>query len=500
MKKIIALSALLCMLISAVAGMNAFALNKTYYDMDFEDVSFAIDVETEEKEVVLNSLTGWTLSTISGEATVATVNATDVDASWTGRGKILKVQGTDASLETTNATLKITLPVGYTYDTDKFYLEYDLFVPVDGISGRVALFANSVWNTTGTYYENGVKYLENQQYYTRSVKADLTPNVASGRIFGKGPMGSWQRYVFVLDGADFNKTFNFPTETGANDNRDVTGIPTLRITTTDLATGVTTERAYAGVKNDIYSGSLTIGGDPSSGAASALKGVYYLDNIKLYSLDKFSFVESEDDGMENVPIDFDSVEFVMNDNVLESSLSSITMDGVSISAELVNEKTVRVNILEDMDYRTQYTVDFSGVKDSRGRSIETDKKSISFTTENEPALYITDTKAFADVGVYAVSTDTLVADGYIYTMESEIANTVDEAKEANVVYAIYDANGRLKDTAVLSKNIAAGKVEKIGTGLSIPAECAGGTVRVMLWDSITYMQPYVKPLVFDIAQ
>ena len=56
MKKIIAISALFCVLISSIFGMSAFAKNKTYYDMDFDDISFAIDVETEEKEIVLNTL------------------------------------------------------------------------------------------------------------------------------------------------------------------------------------------------------------------------------------------------------------------------------------------------------------------------------------------------------------------------------------------------------------------------------------------------------------
>ena len=187
-----------------------------------------------------------------------------------------------------------------------------------------------------------------------------------------------------------------------------------------------------------------------------------------------------------------------------SSLSTITVsagsDVLSTSAELVDSKTVKVNILEEMAYGKEYTINFAAITDDEGRPIETEKKTISFSTEEVPALYVTGTRAFADVGAYALETDELIADGYIYTVESAVENTVSEAKEANVVYAIYDANGRLKDTAVVSKSVAAGKIEKIGTGLAIPAEYAGGTVRIMLWDSITFMQPYVKPLVFNIAQ
>lgn len=504
MKKLIAISALLCILISSAFGMSAFAQNKTYYDMDFDDISFAIDVETEEKEIVLNTLTGWTLSTISGEAVVETVNATDVNASWTGRGKVLKVQGTDASLETTNAALKITLPVGYTYDSDKFYLEYDLFVPEEGIKGSVSIFANDGWNTTSTYLSSGVRYLCQNQYTTRAVKTDMTPIVRSGRIFGNGPMGSWQRYTFVLDGADFNKSFSMPTEYGGTDNRTVTGIPTLKITIKDLATGTSRQEAYAGVAASIYGGSLTIGGDPSSGAASALKGGFYIDNLKIYSVDKFAFVESADDEATGVLIDNEYVEFKMNAPILESSLSTIEVTGggdvLSTSAELVDEKTVRVNILEDMAYDTVYTVNFGSITNAASSPIETAKKTISFTTEPVPPLYINEVKAFKGVGAYSMAVDTFAADSAIYTAEAQVENTVDESKDAYVVYAIYDANGRLKDTAVVSQKIDADKIEKMGAGITIPAECAGGTVRVLLWDSITFMQPYSKPIVFNIAQ
>ena len=95
MKKIIGLSAALCLLISVMAGLGAFAADTTIYDIDFDswDINVAAnDVNLDDPAAALGDAleeeTGanaWTVQTnngFTGEAKVATVVAADENASW----------------------------------------------------------------------------------------------------------------------------------------------------------------------------------------------------------------------------------------------------------------------------------------------------------------------------------------------------------------------------------------------------------------------------------
>ena len=153
MKKIIGLSAAICLLISVMAGFSAFAVEKTFYDIDFDSWDLNISATTENASDILFDVSdaatttngdGWTLSALTGSTKVSAVVAENENAAWTGRGKVLKLEGSANNLDS-NATngdgnISIKIPFeGYAskntaYDTDKLILEYDVYIPDQGIN------------------------------------------------------------------------------------------------------------------------------------------------------------------------------------------------------------------------------------------------------------------------------------------------------------------------------------------------------------------------------
>ena len=78
-------------------------------------------------------------------------------------------------------------------------------------------------------------------------------------------------------------------------------------------------------------------------------------------------------------------------------------------------------------------------------------------------------------------------------------SSVNEAKTATAIVAVYDSFGRLSETVYVSKNIPALADETIAAGMTIPAELEGGKVKMFLWNNVNTMQPYTKAITATIA-
>ena len=105
---------------------------------------------------------------------------------------------------------------------------------------------------------------------------------------------------------------------------------------------------------------------------------------------------------------------------------------------------------------------------------------------------------FSGADVYMTSVDELGTNG-LYTLAAKIKSTVDESKQATAIIAVYDANGSLAHSTFVTKNIPALAEETIAAGMTIPAELAGGRVKVFLWNNVNSMQAYIKPITANIA-
>lgn len=514
MKRIIGLSAAICLLISVMAGFGAFAADTTYYDIDFD--SWDINVDTtgdnpvEDLNDALASVTGttdglWTAELFSGDAKVSTV-------AWEGKGNVLKLEGTPHN-ETTDATLKIKVPYeGYDiaaapYNNDRLVLEYDVYIQGDDVdlSVNAAQFYYTVFGEYG--YNELAHWAKNEKVrpYTRQITA------ASRAEDGTETADSNAQVIVCDNGLEFKTWYNLKWVIDAksgtpyvyNDTEFATFEKTATLYVTNLGTNVTTSKTVHLPPTRWIGKDFLLGGAIRN--TSNMEGVYYVDNFKLYRQSKFAFASSADDEATNVKFDRKTVSFTMNAPVLASSLTGITLTGdgntVDIDADVSesDNKTVVVTIGEDLSYSTLYTLDFGSVKRSDGTAIELGETTITFTTEAAPALYVTETSLYKGSDVYVTDEASIAADGGLYTFAAKVKSTVNETKQATAIIAVYDVNGNLVKTTAVSKNITALKEETIAAGMTVPAELAGGKVKMFLWNNLTKMQPYIKSLAEDIA-
>ncbi len=540
MKKIIGLSAAICLLISVMAGFGAFAAGDsidTIYDIDFDSWDINVDASSgdtvEDLATALENVAVTTDGTqwwqplavtekenpFAGDAKIAAVNATDENAAWTGRGKVLKISGSDFDQTATahtdaNARLGIGVPLGKdftkisNYDSDKLYIEYDLFVP--SLGTRATSFVRYQYTVFGVNdYATAVKHERNTDtFYLTSYKTikfneDMTTPASGGssyndRVGAFLTPGDWYRVQYVLDMQDATP-IDIVDHTGATVSSS--GRRTMTISTKNLRTNETSsERVVFSTR--VLADKLIIGGYYSD---QYLYGDFYLDNVNIYTRDKFAFESSADDEATNVAFDKKTVSFTMNAPVLASSLTGITLTGggntVSTTAALSesDNKTVVVTIGDDLAYSTPYTLDFSSVKREDGEAIALGDKTITFTTQAPPALYVTETKIYSGFDSYMANETEISADGGLYTFAAQVQSTVETSKPATAIIAVYDANGKFVNASYVSKNIPALKEETIAAGMTVPASLAGGTVKLFLWNKVNMMQPYIKPLAEDIA-
>ena len=521
MKKIIGLSAALCLLISVMAGLGAFAADTTYYNIDFDswDIDAGITATTEDPDAAFYNATGyeWTFEEITGSSKVSTVE-------WTDKGKVLKLEGSKRS-EATSATvsdsaLRIVVPYASnndtadnsysaaTYDNDRLVAEYEVYIessetdPVDTVENAAQFY----YTVFGEYGYNEIAHVKktttvkpySREFTTIEENADGSVKKESSAQYAMHDDGmalnTWYRLKWVIDaqsGVAYNNgTKEYPTL-----------VKTATLYTTNLSTGETVTKTTH-IPTARWAGeTLLLGG--ANRTTNAMQGVYYVDNFKLQRQNKCAFASSADDEATNVSIEKDSASFTMNAAVSEASIAGITLTGdgntVDITPDVAADgKTVVVTINEELDYGTTYTLDFSSVKREDGTAIELGETSISFTTEAAPALYITETNMYSGYDVYVLDADEIGLNG-LYTIAAKVKNTVSDAKAATVIVAAYNASGKLIETAYVSKDIAAGAEETLAAGMTIPAELAGGTVKVFLWNNMAGMQPYVKPITAAIA-
>lgn len=434
----------ICITIMGITSMGVAADSSTYYDESFDKWNLNISADTENKEKVFNETTGgWILSGITGDATVSTVNATSVNSSWTNRGKILKVTGTDLSKDTADSAFLAHLPFkGYTYDIDRLYIEFDVFIPSSNTKFNNRFFVGGPFNGTWSYYSDN----NSLRTFMRCVNsANGTPGTTAFEYYGQ-PIGEWQHIEMIYDGNDAEE-FTFSNGTKG------TNYTTLKINQTVISTNNTKSTKRVVAEN--FTGNLPFGGysDYETPNNAYVWGEYYIDNVKVYTNNKyFAFSHSDYDG-KNVAINTAYVDIVTNAIVDKSSLSSITVNNNADFTPSILEdgKTVRIAFNKYLNNNTTYTINFSGLTAS-GTAIATNKNTVSFTTNAnaDPYLNFDILKEAKVREVYGVSGIAMLAKfdeapGQIY-VSREITNSVNLASEnpsylPSCIAKVIDPNG-----------------------------------------------------------
>lgn len=484
MKKIISLSTAICMLICILLISPVYAAETIYCDEDFNDVTLNLVAGNENNTAVFKDLTGWTLVKLDGEAKIKTVVATEVDPSWTGRGKILKLEGTPIG-DPIDAKLLFSIPFdGYTYDQDLFTIEWDVFVPAENTGVTYSMFMPGPYDawglSSGKLTANG--------YTQRSADHIDTDNIGLiGQISSGQAAGNWHKIKFVVDGRNKDRTFYERTNTR-----------TLYVEHKNIGTGATYTNYYP--IGNIFNKDLPIGGNPSAATIGDFSGTIYIDNIKVYKTNKL-FIKSFADEGKKLSVSTPHIDVEMSTSVDSTSLSTITANRGSISASLLEDgKTIRVAFLQELEYLTNYEIDFAGIETADGQTFGGTQTKISFVTESYPPLTLRDTTVYKQNTLLDLENDEIEADGSLYTFVSKVVNSAATDCRALVIYAVYDNAGKLVDTVCISKVVGASNNDKIGAGISIGSSVAGGKIVNYLWNSIDNMQPYHKAPSFIIAE
>ncbi|MFA7636858.1 MAG: Ig-like domain-containing protein [Monoglobales bacterium] len=236
--------------------------------------------------------------------------------------------------------------------------------------------------------------------------------------------------------------------------------------------------------------------------ASDYASEFYLDNISIYTIDKFAVTSSAPaDNAVNVYPESD-IKITMNNDVDATTKDnlSITSGGAVVSADAytvsVSGKTITITFNEDMTFGAEYVVDLAGVKDTFGQDIV---KTVSFTVENAPDVEISSKTICSNGGGTFALTGGITADNSVYGLMVTLKNNTIETKTATLITATYDGLGKLVDSAFVSESLEASEEQEIGSGIKAASSYAGGKVKLFLWENMTNLRPYQKDISLNIA-
>ncbi len=230
---------------------------------------------------------------------------------------------------------------------------------------------------------------------------------------------------------------------------------------------------------------LTIAGENVGETKFVLreKSAFMIDNIEYYTMNKMKIKSSTvENGAINVPCE-QPVDIEFSEKIDETSLDNITVSGLSKSdytARLINDTTVRISFLKQLEYSTEYTINAENIKAENGLSGE--NTVITFTTESAPEVYMKN----IDVS----------EDGNLKTFTVTVANVSAESKPITVFMAAYDEYNSLAKMNYVSCEAEAENEKIIGLSQNI----TGGKVKIYLWDGAELMQPYCADFTADFTE
>ena len=440
-----------------------------YLNIDFDD---ATNTARLTPETVATVMTG---ATLNEKNSVYTNNTTTVlaqlvsDSSDVNRGNFLKLYNNSG----TNSAVSITIPFTSTYipgNGDVLVWEMDYKVSSEGVHYGFVNVLDS--NEENSIY---MQKMGNPKYYLRDSRgADGT---IAKNIIPANDVWTHQKIVMDVKGGKILSAAytNTSGTTEFVNNADATFLD---------------DAAYLQL---IFS--LT-----SSAAATAQE--YYVDNIHIYSLPKMSIASSTVDGKETVLVDSDvTVNFTNAIEDTSALITSVSAGGQTVDANdytvtpSQDKKSVTISFAGNMEYGTDYVITFSGAVDGNGLAIN---DSVTFATEAAPDITVEDVSLYKSNGAGFTMPALLVADGCLQNVALSLQNNTIEAKNALLMFAVYNASNRLVDVSYVSTLLAGNESASVIQGLEIPASASGGYVKMFVWNQLTALNPYVSPVTLTI--
>ena len=242
----------------------------------------------------------------------------------------------------------------------------------------------------------------------------------------------------------------------------------------------------------------------------------YYDNFKAYTLNPLQIDNSTpENGAPRVSTTNRALSLAFNNPMLASSVVQSGNIGivkatdntpVGCSVHAVSDKEYTIMLDEDMDFNTEYNINLSeNVKDIAEQTLESDKRTITFYTENELLAEdaVIDNIQFKEVSGQSqvnISNSGLVA-GKIKG-EIDISNVSPSSKTITAVAVlymkdIYDVENFVKFSSMHGV-IASGETKCLDTELDVPAHSPGEYyIRIFVWDTLQNYQPLTDGIEFD---
>lgn len=232
---------------------------------------------------------------------------------------------------------------------------------------------------------------------------------------------------------------------------------------------------------------------------------------------EFTFVKSTVDGASAVGIEETSIAIEFNKEVVVFPYITVTKDGeifndFNFSRSLEKTSVIDVVFDNDLEYGAEYVIDFSNFMAAGDIPLSGNTTSVTFKTEDLPAVEVLSASILNGIGDGSVSTsEVLLADdtvqGWIINLKN---NDTEAAKDVTVFCGIFDSNGTLIKVVTSGKTIPANGEDMIGLGTVIPSvdvksddpavsvPVSGGKAKLFIWNNVTDRSPYVGAITYTI--
>ena len=395
------------------------------------------------------------------KATMAVVDLSE-DATYGSLGKVL-------SWTPTAQNSKLEFPVAYTLSADeKLVVEYDYKWVATSASDS---FGSGEWGSVGLLYKMALASGGNgwlHRIYSNSS--------TSGYLeMGNKNATNWCQvnWLHVKTEYDYAKY--------------------LADNSSNCATTVISDVATGDVKKTINSTlNKTAVGNLVFNNTNGI-GQVYLDNIHVYTVPKLKLTASSiTDGAGNVFYDTKEIRFSFSNTIADASTVTVSKDGAEMPegsyTVTPSGNSVVIAFTEDLNFGSSYTVELAGVTDDLGQVMG--EETISFTVESEPDVRLGELKLIKGIGGTSQTVSELTAANGLQSISLELENLKSEAKDVNVMFAIYEAsNRRFVGLRNVVTSIPANETRTVYIGADM-TDLQGKIIKAFVWESWSTLRPW----------
>lgn len=418
-----------------------------------------------------------------GKAEISIVDLSE-DKDYGSLGKVLQYKATSAESEAGVLPTSIRFPMNYELnENENLVVEYDM---------RYYAYSENDWLNSANWGNVGLSRFTIEDggvgkvFHVRPRPNNKVITLADRRQYQNGNTSSgyqqWFKMKLVYDYEEYQRH---------NVENDITS-QALKITARNLKTGKT---VLSGVEEVTAWINGTTAGDLTFSENAGI-GMVQLDNIHVYTVPKFKLVSTSiADGERGVFYDTKAVSAEFTNDIKNTDALNVKLNGSAIDKSLytveVTGNKVTVSFNDNLKYDANYTFDFNGIIDALDQAVE--NASISFTTEAAPDVQLGKIKLTSGIGnTYSAVTEFSSKNG-LQGVAMELTNTADENKNASVIFAVYEGEGKtLRNVIYTQTVIPAGETKEISAGLQLSDANKGGIVKAFVWEDMMSMNPWLR--------